>query len=78
MQADVTELKEMREGFASIKSHMAGLVSDVLPDKRRIFNIEDELLRLKKRLGADDPDWRRALANRPPAVRPFYKPRVVI
>ena len=51
IQSGVSELKEarqeMREGFASIKSHMTGLVGDVFSHERRILNIEDELSRLK-------------------------------
>lgn len=59
IQADVAELKqirqEMREGFASVKSHMTGLVGDVFSHERRILNLEDELLRLKNLLGPEDP-----------------------
>lgn len=58
IQRDVAELKdirqEMREGFASIKSHMGGFVGDVFSHERRLLNIEDELLRLKSRLPAED------------------------
>ena len=58
IQADVAELKqarqEMREGFASVKSHMSGLIGDVFSHERRILNIEDEILRLKTRLGQDE------------------------
>jgi hypothetical protein len=59
IQADLTDLKqvrqEMREGFASIKSHMSGIIGDVFSHERRILNIEDAILRLKQRLGPDDP-----------------------
>jgi hypothetical protein len=58
IQADVAELKqarqEMREGFASIKSHMTGLIGDVFSHERRMLNIEDEITRLKNRLSAED------------------------
>ena len=54
IQTDLSELKEMRhemrEGFASIKSHITGLVGDVFSHERRILNIEDELLRLKSKI----------------------------
>jgi hypothetical protein len=58
IQADVTELKqirqEMREGFASMKAHTTGLIGDVFSHERRMLNIENELLRLKSHLGFDD------------------------
>lgn len=58
IQADVSELKdarqEMREGFASIKSHMTGLVGDVFSHERRILNLEDEIMRLKSQIEQDD------------------------
>jgi septal ring factor EnvC (AmiA/AmiB activator) len=58
IQADVAELKqarqEMREGFASIKSHITGLIGDVFSHERRMLNIEDEILRLKNRLSDED------------------------
>ena len=58
LQADVSELKEMRhemrEGFASIKSHMTGLVGDVFSHERRLLNVEDELTRLKNRIDPQD------------------------
>lgn len=50
IQNDLAELKqarqEMREGFASIKFPITGLV-DVFSHERRILNIEDEITRLK-------------------------------
>ena len=58
IQADLSELKEMRhemrEGFASIKSHITGLVGDVFSHERRILNIEDEIMRLKSQLERPD------------------------
>lgn len=58
IQADVAELKqirqEMREGFASMKSHTTGLIGDVYSHERRMLNIENEILRLKTHLGLDD------------------------
>ena len=58
IQADVSELKEMRnemrEGFASIKSHITGLVGDVFSHERRILNIEDEIMRIKNSLEKRD------------------------
>lgn len=58
IQADLAELKqarqEMREGFASIKSHITGLIGDVFSHERRMLNIEDEIVRLKNRLASED------------------------
>jgi hypothetical protein len=54
MQADIAELKqmrqEMREGFASVKSHMTGMVGDVFSHERRILNLEDEMLKLQRKI----------------------------
>ena len=54
MQADIAELKqmrqEMREGFASVKSHMTGMVGDVFSHERRILNLEDEMLKLRRKV----------------------------
>jgi hypothetical protein len=54
MQADIAELKqmrqEMREGFASVKSHMTGMVGDVFSHERRILNLEDEMLKLRRKI----------------------------
>ena len=58
IQADLAELKQMRqempEGFASITSYITGLITDVFSHERRIPNIEDEIIRLKNRLGSED------------------------
>jgi hypothetical protein len=52
IKRDVHEMRlETREGFASIKSHISGLVADVFSHERRLLNLEDELLRLKASLG---------------------------
>jgi hypothetical protein len=54
MQADIAELKqmrqEMREGFASVKSHMTGMVGAVFSHERRILNLEDEMLKLRRKI----------------------------
>ena len=47
--------QETREGFASVKSHISGLVADVFSHERRLINLEDELLKLKMRLD-DKPE----------------------
>ena len=61
IQADLAELKqarqEMREGFASIKSHITGLIGDVFSHERRMLNIEDEIIRLKNRLSNEDHQY---------------------
>lgn len=54
IQSDLSELKEMRhemrEGFASLKAHNAGLIGEVFSHERRILNLKDDLLRLKSEL----------------------------
>ena len=58
IQTDISELKdmrnEMREGFASIKSHITGLIGDVFSHERRILNIEDEIMRIRNSLEKRD------------------------
>lgn len=58
IQGDIAELKEMRqemrEGFASIKSHMTGVVGDVFSHERRILNLEDDVLKLRRKVELSD------------------------
>jgi hypothetical protein len=58
VQSDVAELKqmrqEMREGFASVKSHMSGMIGDVFSHERRIFNLEDDMLKLQRKVELPD------------------------
>jgi hypothetical protein len=58
VQSDVAELKqmrqEMREGFASIKSHMSGMIGDVFSHERRILNLEDDMLKLQRKVELPD------------------------
>jgi hypothetical protein len=58
IQGDIADLKEMRqemrEGFASIKSHMTGVVGDVFSHERRILNLEDDVLKLQRKVELPD------------------------
>ena len=58
MEDDIKQMRrEMREGFASIKSHVSGVVGDVSSHERRILNLEDEVMRLKSQVEHDSkPD----------------------
>ncbi len=42
--------KEVREGFSAIKSHNAGFAGDVYSYERRLINLEDEFLKLKRKI----------------------------
>jgi septal ring factor EnvC (AmiA/AmiB activator) len=61
LQADVSELKkmrhEMREGFASIRSHLVAMKTDHGMLERRLMDAEIDIDRVKTRLDLnDDPD----------------------
>jgi septal ring factor EnvC (AmiA/AmiB activator) len=61
IQSDVSDLKkmrqEMREGFASIRSHLVAMKTDHGMLERRLMDAETELDRVKTRLDLnDDPD----------------------
>jgi hypothetical protein len=46
--------QEMREGFASIKSHMTGVVGNVFSHERPILDLEDDVLKLQRKVELSD------------------------